>query len=384
MRYVETIISSIPSQDVLAQPHSRRQLGVVRHMRRVFKRLRANRRVVRSTLVFAQVVVLAGAGLFLFQSASGQKLDSQAVSSLDNSLAGAPLDQLSSADVAANVATLVALPEAPGVVNQAQSVQAGLLTAPADVTVVAKPQSVATTFASNKDIKTYIVKSGDSVSSIAAAFNVTSDSIMWSNSLSGNTVQAGAKLLIPPINGIVYTVAKSDTVDSLANKFRANKDQIIQVNDIELSGLQVGEQVLIPNGQQPAPITFARIVAIYGPYNGYDPGFCTWYVAKRRAEVGNPVPVNLGNANTWAVIAASLGIPTGSSPRVGAAAVKHSGAPGHVAYVEAVNADGSFWISEMNSYGQTSMTDATPRGGWGVVDWKLIPAGDAGSYTYVY
>lgn len=41
-----------------------------------------------------------------------------------------------------------------------------------------------------------------------------------------------------------------------------------------------------------------------------------------------------------------------------------SASSGHVAYVEAVNPDGSFKISEMNWYGA--------GGGWGKVDYRTI------------
>ncbi|HSX33647.1 MAG TPA: LysM peptidoglycan-binding domain-containing protein [Candidatus Saccharimonadales bacterium] len=369
---------------MLARLQAGHRLGGRKRARRLIKRLLASKRLVRTAIIGMNVLLLAGVSLFLLRGAGGQVLQSQAITSSSPESSGAPLDQLSAADAAANVALAAALPETSGVINQAQSVRAGLINSSADIAVVAKPQAVATTFASNKDIKTYVVAPGDTVASIAAKFNVTSDSIMWSNSLSGNNVNAGTSLLIPPINGIVYTVGKNDTVDSLASKFRANKDQIIQVNDIELSGLQVGERILVPNGQQPVVVTFAALTAIYGPYNGYDYGFCTWYVANRRAAAGNPVPSDLGNANTWAVLAASFGIPTGPSPQVGAVAVKHSAAPGHVAYVEMVNADGSFWVSEMNSYGQVSMTNSTPTGGWRVIDWKLIPVDQTGGYTFIY
>jgi len=55
-----------------------------------------------------------------------------------------------------------------------------------------------------------------------------------------------------------------------------------------------------------------------------------------------------------------------------------------VAVVEVVNADGSIWISEMNSRGQVSMTDSRPAGGWGKVDWKLIGADQARSINYIH
>lgn len=360
-----------------------------RTARRQAAHLLTNRRFIRYGLISANIAILLTiAGLVVADTTKGQPIARNAVLSAGSSeVVGTPLDQLSSADIAANASLAAALPETTAVINQADSAQAGLAVAPADNTVVAEPQSVSTSLKSRKDIQTYVVESGDSVSSIASKFSVTSNSVMWSNNLSGNNVSVGSKLRIPPVNGIVYTVQSGDTVDSLASKYNANKDGIIAYNDAEISGIQVGEQILIPNGQQPAPaVTVLPTAAIYGSYgsNGYDFGFCTWYVANRRAQVGRPVPSNLGNANTWAIIAATMGIATGSTPQVDAVAVKHSAAPGHVAFVEQVNSDGSFWMSEMNSYGQVSMADPTPRGGWDVVDWKLIPADEAGTYSYVY
>lgn len=358
-----------------------------RLLKRVGKIL-GGRKATRSALVILNVIMLVTIGAFALQGAGGdQTLNRAASNATDTTTAGQPLDQISSADIAANAAKLLNLTETTAVNNQADSVAAELAVSTADSTVIAKPQAVVTTFASRKDIKTYVTQSGDTVSSIAAKFNVTSDSVMWSNNLNGNTLNAGLKLFIPPVNGIVYTVKSGDTVDSLASKYRANKDQIIEVNDIELSGLKVGEQILIPNGQQPAPVLAARAapaVAVYGPYNGYDYGFCTWYVANRRAEYGNPVPQNLGNASTWDDRAAGMGLMVNKTPAVGAAAVTSQRGAGHVAFVEAVNADGSIWISEMNSYGQRSMTDSSSTGGWGVKDWKLVPAGAAASYNYIH
>lgn len=302
-----------------------------------------------------------------------------------------PLDLVSAADIAVNVSRVSNLPESTAVVNQADSVNMELAMAPASTSIVAKPQVVATALKSKKDIQTYVTVSGDSVSSIAAKFGVTSDSVRWSNNISGDTIRAGVTLYIPPVTGIVYTVKSGDTPDSLAAKFKASKDEIVAANDAELTGLKVGDRILIPNGTQPAPVVAHVAVssfgwggsAIYG-FNGYDYGYCTWYVANRRAELGHPVPANLGDAYTWTSRAAAAGIPTGGTPQAGAVAVKHAYAPGHVAVVEQVNSDGSFWISEMNSSGQRSMADPTPAGGWGHIDWKLIPAANTGSYSYIY
>lgn len=316
---------------------------------------------------------------------SGQPLGRQGVISSDRNLAIEPLDQLSSADVAASAAQAVGLYETTAVINQADSVKAEQAIAPADTTVIAKPLTVATAFKSRQDIQEYTVQQGDTVASIAAKFSVTSDSIMWSNNLRGNVVNAGLQLVIPPVgvSGIVYTVRGGDTIASLAQKYRVSEREIITFNDIELTGLKTGERILIPNGQQPAPVIARPILGVFG-YNGYDPGFCTWYVANRRAQYGNPVPANLGNASTWDNRAAAMGMSVNKVPAVGAAVVTSQSGAGHVAFVEALNSDGSIWISEMNSHGQVSMTDTTPTGGWGRVDWKLVPADRAVTYNYIH
>ncbi len=381
----DRFISNAHEQTAAAHVHVVRPGTFWRQLNKIFHRLMANRRVVRSSLAAFNVLLLVVIGVFAFRGAgTGLPTNQQAVLNTNNKSASQPLDQLSSADIAANASLITHLPETTAVINQADSAKADLAIASADTVVVAKPQAVATALKSNKDIKKYVSPADDTVADIAAKFNVTSDSIMWSNSLTSSSIKAGGTLWIPPVNGIVYTVQANDTLDSIASKYRANKDQLIAYNDAEISGIHEGEVILVPNGQQPAPvITYRASQAVYS-YNGYDYGFCTWYVANRRAQIGRPLPSNLGNANTWAILAASFGIATGSTPQVGAAAVKHSGPPGHVAFVESVNADGSFWISEMNSYGQASMTDTTGRGGWGTVDWKLIPPELAGTYSYVY
>ncbi len=230
---------------------------------------------------------------------------------------------------------------------------------------------------------------------MAAKFGVTSDSIRWSNniSLSTTTIKTGTSLVVPPVNGIDYTVAAGDTTDSLAAKFRASKDRIIAANDAEISGIKTGEQILIPDGSQQAVVAAVSTAsayssggglawgatAIYGS-NGYDYGYCTWYVANRRAELGRPVPANLGDAYSWYRAANAAGLPTGFTPQVGAVMVNEAG--DHVAVVEQVNPDGSFWVSEMNSYGQVSMTNPAKTGGWGVRDYKVEPG--PGRFKFIY
>jgi surface antigen len=284
-----------------------------------------------------------------------------------------PLDQLSSADIAQTVAQVNSLPETTAVTNQAQSQAADLAQASTSNDVISKPQVVATALKSKADIQTYVTQAGDTLSSLAAKFGVTSESIRWSNNLSAaDTVNPGTSLVIPPVNGIVYTVKPGDTAASLATQFKSSADQITAYNDAEISGLSAGERIIIPNASQNGGATAASIASatgiggagfawgsgpIYG-YNGYDYGYCTWYVATQI-----PVPANWGNASTWAYYAALSGWHVSTTPTVGAIAQK-GGGEGHVAIVTAVNPDGSIQIRDMNGIA-----------GWGRVGYGTKAAG---------
>ncbi|MGH7158225.1 MAG: CHAP domain-containing protein [Candidatus Saccharimonadales bacterium] len=338
--------------------------------------------MVRIGLVACNVLLLAAIGFFTLRGSGADEVLSRSVLSSSKTN---PIDQLSSAEIAANVAQSVALAETISVNNNADSASSELAVTPADSLAVAKPQSVSTSAKTKEDIIDYTVQPGENVAGIAAKFNITSESVMGSNNLRNNNVAAGTVLAIPPINGLVYTVKEGDTPESLAQRYRSNKDQIIAFNDVELTGLKVGERIVIPGGQVPAPVVVARSFRATFGYNGYDYGWCTWYAANRRAELGRPVPANLGDAWTWDDRAAAAGYTVNRNPAAGAVAVTSSNRrPGHVAIVEQVNADGSVWISEMNSRGQRSMTDGTPFGGWGKVDWKIIPASQVRSINYIH
>ena len=89
------------------------------------------------------------------------------------------------------------------------------------------------------------------------------------------------------------------------------------------------------------------------PWNFYK-GQCTswaaWAVRDRLGvEFHNYYKgVHWGNAHNWDNAARAAGIPVYSTPKAGDIAVRNSGTYGHVAFVRAVNSDGSFWIEEYN------------------------------------
>lgn len=354
---------------------------------RLYSRLtkRSKKRLVRSSILLANLALLVVVGSFVVRSPKQTPLLTTNAAVADSEAVTNALDQLSSADIAVNVARLTSLDEAVSVANKADTVNAQLAVTPADDTIVAKPQVVATSLKSKKDIQTYTVKDGDNVPNLAEKFGITSDTIRWSNGITGDNLSVGKELLISPVNGIVYVVKSGDTPESLASKFKGNKEQVIAFNDAEIDGLKPGEKVVIPDGNaSPAPTPRAAQVntsgfawggggAVYGGYNGYDYGYCTWYAAKKRADVGKPIPSNLGNASTWRALAQRAGFSVGSVPQSGAVIwTPPRDYYGHVGFVDSVNPDGSVNVSEMNV------------AGWGRVSTKTLSASEAAAYSYIY
>lgn len=346
--------------------------------------VRRRKRMMRYGLLAANVCLLAMVVLFVAKTpAQTNEASSQenAITHQSTEVATvAPLDNVSSADIAVNVARTAGLPETTSITNQADSINLASSQVKASTAVVTKPQVVATALPSKDDIRGYVVQPGDTISSIAAKLGVTSESIRWSNNLTGEYVTAGSQILVPPsgVNGIVYTVLAGDTPDSLAAKFSTDKDLIISFNDAEVHGLQVGERILIPDGSiqpvstvyrpQTTGFAWGGNLPIYGS-NGYDYGYCTWYVATRIH-----MPANWGNADTWPSGARASGWTVSTIPRRGGIAW---GAPimMHVAYVEDVKQEnGQYYVkySDMNNLA-----------GWNAVgysDW--VPASYFPGYIY--
>ncbi len=108
----------------------------------------------------------------------------------------------------------------------------------------------------NSTISTYVVREGDTLSGIAALFEVTASTILWANDLPrGATIKPGQTLTILPVTGVKYTVRKGDTVASIAKKFDGDVSEIVSYNGIDDGTLTVGTELIIPNGEisTPAP-----------------------------------------------------------------------------------------------------------------------------------
>ncbi len=185
----------------------------------------------------------------------------------------------------------------------------------ATTTFTATPSSTATatstptpppTETATPQVTTYIVRGGDTLSVIAARFDVTVEEIMAANDLTDAMIRVGQELLIPiegptpeasleaaqtvgaeatqVIEGSTYVVRPGDSLSGIAARFNVSMAAIMEVNGItNPDALQEGQELVIP-GVSPSTET----PGIGGPPTPTIPSqFC--YSA----------PVPLAPANDW-------------------------------------------------------------------------------------
>jgi murein DD-endopeptidase MepM/ murein hydrolase activator NlpD len=163
----------------------------------------------------------------------------------------------------------------------------------ADGTLI-KPGSVDTAVADGADlIRTYRVKSGDTLTGIARKFKVSMMTVWWANNLKNkDDLHIGQTLTIPPVSGVVVTVSTSDTLETLATKYHSDAADIMDVNQLSDPNLVVGQTLTIPGAlskpiatpkPKPAASTKPRTSSSGGgstrPPAAYSGGKFAWPVA---------------------------------------------------------------------------------------------------------
>ncbi|MDQ6898519.1 MAG: LysM peptidoglycan-binding domain-containing protein [Candidatus Dormibacteraeota bacterium] len=213
----------------------------------------------------------------------------------------------------------------------------------------------------------YTAKDGDDIYSVAKRFQVSSNEVRWSNPTvlaKSDRIVGGEQLIVPPLHGVVVTVKAGDTLTDLAARYHASAQTIADFNYLRSGDqLPAGDQLIVPGGIGPQlwPRRFSDEAPHMGTFSNskFVYGQCTWYAASRRY-----VPWT-GDAHAWYDNARALGYPVGQTPQPGAFMITwESVYYGHVAFVEQVNEDGSFQISEMNYKG------------WNEIDTRLLSPAD--------
>ena len=93
----------------------------------------------------------------------------------------------------------------------------------------------------------YVVKSGDTLYSIAKKYGVSVDSLKSANGLSSNLIKVNQKLQIPSKGNITYIVKKGDTLYAIAKKYNTTVDKIKNANNLKSNIIGINQSLIIPN-----------------------------------------------------------------------------------------------------------------------------------------
>lgn len=92
----------------------------------------------------------------------------------------------------------------------------------------------------------YIVKPGDTLWSIAKNNNISVDELKSINNLNSNMLSIDQKLILPDLNSNIYTVKSGDSLWSIAKMYNINVNDLINYNNLDNTLLKIGQKLLIP------------------------------------------------------------------------------------------------------------------------------------------
>jgi surface antigen len=206
------------------------------------------------------------------------------------------------------------------------------------------------------------VAHGDTLESLAATFRIDSATLRWANLLPDlSQPRMGAQLIVPPQDGALVRAPRTEPPSRLAVDLGLDPRVLLDYNPLpDDTPLPEGSYVQVPRAVAPENALDNTAVVpqspgipgvpsnqMAGPHeaDGFPYGQCTYYVAMRRHVTW------AGDAGGWLGAAHTAGRPIGHIPVAGAIAVMWGSWVGHVAFVERVNPNGTFVVSEWNVRG---------------------------------
>ena len=364
-------------------------------IRNHFTSLRSKKRKLQSFAIYGGIFLLtisflvygnSGSNVSAERSKTLASSETTGVSSVSKSAKSktASVDELTAANAVTNLAETAELPSAGDLRESETSLTIKKSLSQNDAEVITKPDIVKPDTSAARGISSYVTKEGDTMESIAKKFKISSQTLRWANNTTSDAVEPNKTLVVPLVDGVVYTVKDGDTAQSLAEKYKTSAERVVLYNDIDDGAkLSTGSRIVLPGGELPenerpgyvAPRSRSTttnasrswLTASVG--NRYAAGNCTWYAYERRLQLGRPIGSFWGNANTWATSARAAGFVVNNTPAPGAIFQTTAGYYGHVGIVERVE-NGVVYVSDMNYAGYGIITHRTLNG--------------AGGYLYIH
>ena len=364
-------------------------------IRNHFTSLRSKKRKLQSFAIYGGIFLLtisflvygnSGSNVSAERSKTLASSEATGVSSVSKSAKSktASVDELAAANAVTNLAETAELPSAGDLRESETSLTIKKSLSQNDAEVITKPDIVKPDTSAARGISSYVTKEGDTMESIAKKFKISSQTLRWANNTTSDAVEPNKTLVVPLVDGVIYTVKDGDTAQSLAEKYKTSAERVVLYNDIDDGAkLSIGSRIVLPGGELPenerpgyvasrsrsSTTSASRSWLTASVGNRYAAGNCTWYAYERRMQLGRPIGSFWGNANTWATSARAAGFVVNNTPAPGAIFQTTAGYYGHVGIVERVE-NGVVYVSDMNYAGYGIITHRTLNG--------------AGGYLYIH
>ena len=364
-------------------------------IRNHFTSLRSKKRKLQSFAIYGGIFLLtisflvygnSGSNVSAERSKTLASSEATGVSSVSKSAKSktASVDELTAANAVTNLAETAELPSAGDLRESETSLTIKKNLSQNDAEVITKPDIVKPDTSAARGISSYVTKEGDTMESIAKKFKISSQTLRWANNTTSDAVEPNKTLVVPLVDGVIYTVKDGDTAQSLAEKYKTSAERVVLYNDIDDGAkLSIGSRIVLPGGELPenerpgyvasrsrsSTTRASRSWLTASVGNRYAAGNCTWYAYELRMRLGRPIGSFWGNANTWATSARAAGFVVNNTPAPGAIFQTTAGYYGHVGIVERVE-NGVVYVSDMNYAGYGIITHRTLNG--------------AGGYLYIH
>lgn len=367
-------------------------------IRNHFTSLRSKKRKLQSFAIYGGIFLLTIS--FLIYGNSGSNVSAErsktlassettGVSSVSKSAKSktASVDELAAANAVTNLAETAELPSAGDLRESETSLTIKKSLSQNDAEVITKPDIVKPDTSAARGISSYVTKEGDTMESIAKKFKISSQTLRWANNTTSDAVEPNKTLVVPLVDGVVYTVKDGDTAQSLAEKYKTSAERVVLYNDIDDGAkLSTGSRIVLPGGELPenerpgyvasrsrSTTSGSRNWLTASVGNRYAAGNCTWYAYERRLQLGRPIGSFWGHAKAWSDSARAAGFVVNDVPAPGAIIQNTWGGfgYGHVGIVERVDGQ-NIYIMEMNYRG------------YNIISPRTIPLAEARRYNFIH
>ncbi|GEM_PF-965469 len=97
----------------------------------------------------------------------------------------------------------------------------------------------------------YKIQKGDTLSSVAANFGISLDTIYWANKgVKSSVLSIGQEILILPVSGVIHQIQEGETLDEIASRYEISEARIMKYNaKILARGAFSGLNLIIPGAK---------------------------------------------------------------------------------------------------------------------------------------